>query len=298
MNASLKKICFYSFKGGAGRTVCMANVAGMLARELGATSKHPVLLLDLDLDSAGLTILLGQRDTFEGSRWSTAKLLSDFALDVDPLREEFFAKRMVDASSALGADAGAVRFVGAEVLGASEMALLKGDSFDRIDDFIGRCEENGIQGIIIDSASGWQQTAFLSHFVSDLVVYCCRLTHQFIEGTKLQLERFVDLCESERGRIPSIILLPVAVPPQNPNWEDRRKISLATLQGLSNTFKNRTRIEVADRNIDEVLSFKWYESVLAAKPQLEEDEATAKEAFESLAKQIRRMLTAKQQYGK
>jgi cellulose biosynthesis protein BcsQ len=291
MRSNLSKVCFYSFKGGAGRTVCTANVAGTLAKELGAAPSNPALLLDLDLDSAGLTILLGKRDLFEGSKWSTDKLLTDgWALDIDPLREDFFTNHLVDASAELGVEAGTVRFVGGEVVGASDIAPPDGESLIRINDLIERSEERGIRALIIDSASGWQQTARLSHFVSDVVVYCCRLTHQFIEGTKLQLTRFVELCESESGHIPSIILLPVAVPPMNPNWEDRRTISLAALQGLCNTFKNRTSIEMAGRSIDEVTSFKWYESVLAVKPKLDADEATAKEAFASLAGQIKRML--------
>src|SRR5882757_1983959 len=99
MTSSLKKICFYSFKGGAGRTVCTANITGRLSQRLGATREHPTLLLDLDLDSAGLTILLGQQKKFEDSKWSTNELLQgEVALDVDPIREEFFNKQMVDVS--------------------------------------------------------------------------------------------------------------------------------------------------------------------------------------------------------
>ncbi len=53
-----KVISFYSFKGGAGRTVCTANFAGTYARHIKATPERPILLMDMDLDSAGLTILL------------------------------------------------------------------------------------------------------------------------------------------------------------------------------------------------------------------------------------------------
>jgi cellulose biosynthesis protein BcsQ len=292
MGSGIKTICFYSFKGGAGRTVCTANVARFLAKELGATKKRPVLLLDLDLDSAGLTILLGQGSTFEGSKWSMYGILKgDLALDVDPVREDFFSTRVVDVSAELGADSGTVLFVGSEVVGASDIAIADGDSLDRMDDLVARSEEHGIGTIIIDSASGWQQAARLSHFTSDLVVYCCRMTHQFIEGTKLQLERFVELCEQERGRVPKIIILPVAVPPSTPTWEERKALAIGSLKALRSKLKDRTTVEMADSFVDEVVSFKWYESVLAKKAQLEQDEQVAQSAFESLAKQIHRLLS-------
>ena len=287
MSSSLKKICFYSFKGGAGRTVCTANIAATLSQRMGATRAHPTLLLDLDLDSAGLTILLGQQKQFEDSKWSTNKLLQDeLALDVDPIREEFFSKHMVDVSRELGAAPGTVRFIGGEIKGAASQSVPEGRALDLMLDFIDRCVENGNKGLIIDSASGWQPTAMLSHFLADVVVYCCRLTHQFIDGTKLQLEKFVELCEG-RGRVPRIVLLPVAVPPNHPDWDQRRDISLGALQSLCNRFKEQTRIQVASSSVDEVLSFKWYESVLAAKAELTaDDEIKAKKAFDNLAEQI------------
>jgi cellulose biosynthesis protein BcsQ len=287
MSASLKKICFYSFKGGAGRTVCIANIAGTLSQRMGATREHPTLLMDLDLDSAGLTILLEQQKRFENSPWSTNKLLQEeIALDVDPIREKFFSEHMVDVSRELGAVPGTVRFIGGEIKGAASLSVPEGRALDLLLDFIDRCVENGNQGLIMDSASGWQSTAMLSHFVSDVVVYCCRLTHQFIDGTKLQLEKFIELCEA-RGRVPSIVLLPVAVPPSHPDWDQRRDISMGALQSLCNRFKEKTRIQLARTPVDEVLSFKWYESVLAAKAEMTaEDEIKAKEAFDSLAEQI------------
>src|SRR4029077_1342184 len=165
MASELKKICFYSFKGGAGRTVCTANVSAFLAQELSATAKRPALLIDLDLDSAGLTILLGQRNKFEEKKWSMYGILKgDMSFDVDPVREEFFSKRAVDVSAELGADIGTVRFIGSEVVGASDISITDGDALDRMDDLVGRIEERGIGTIIMDSASGWQQAARISHF--------------------------------------------------------------------------------------------------------------------------------------
>lgn len=293
----MRTICFYSFKGGAGRTVCTANVAGFLAKHRNATEKNPMLLLDMDLDSAGLTILLGQRNAFEGRhngencKWSMYGILKgDLALDVDPVREDFFAKRVVDASHELGAKTGTIRFVGSEVVGASDSAISTGDSLDQLDDLIARSEEQGVETVVIDSASGWQQPARLSHFKADVVVYCCRMTHQFIEGTKLQLERSVDLCEEECGRIPKVIILPVAVPPITPRWEERKAQAINSFKALRSKFRDRTTVELANTFVDEVISFKWYESILATQSDLEPDEQMARAAYENLAKQISNLL--------
>ena len=45
-------ITFYSYKGGTGRTMALANVACLLARE--AEPERPVLVVDWDLEAPGL----------------------------------------------------------------------------------------------------------------------------------------------------------------------------------------------------------------------------------------------------
>lgn len=46
---------FYSYKGGSGRTTTLLNTTKHLADILGASKEHPILLVDADLESAGLT---------------------------------------------------------------------------------------------------------------------------------------------------------------------------------------------------------------------------------------------------
>ncbi len=56
MNSENSKcFSFYSYKGGSGRTTTLVNVAKHLAEKLNASKKHPLLLIDADLESAGLT---------------------------------------------------------------------------------------------------------------------------------------------------------------------------------------------------------------------------------------------------
>ena len=71
----MKLISFYSFKGGAGRTVCTANLVPLLGRLLGASKKTPMLVIDMDLDSAGLTHILEMHSKFDQSEWVSTNLI-------------------------------------------------------------------------------------------------------------------------------------------------------------------------------------------------------------------------------
>lgn len=46
---------FYSYKGGSGRSTTLVNTLPHLIKELKADSEHPILVVDADLESAGIT---------------------------------------------------------------------------------------------------------------------------------------------------------------------------------------------------------------------------------------------------
>jgi|GEM_PF-4931146 len=71
----MKIVTLYSFKGGAGRTVCTANLIPLLAKKMGATNKTPMLVIDMDIDSAGLTHILEQYPKFEDSDWVSTNFI-------------------------------------------------------------------------------------------------------------------------------------------------------------------------------------------------------------------------------
>ena len=48
-------ITFYSYKGGSGRSTTLVNTVMHLRNELEASPSHPILIVDADLESAGLT---------------------------------------------------------------------------------------------------------------------------------------------------------------------------------------------------------------------------------------------------
>ena len=62
MNA--KCYTFYSYKGGSGRTTTLLNTTKHLADVLHASKEHPILLVDADLESAGLTYFFGCKKRF------------------------------------------------------------------------------------------------------------------------------------------------------------------------------------------------------------------------------------------
>lgn len=54
----MKSVAFYSYKGGSGRTTACINFIYYFARKINASAEHPLILVDCDIDSCGLTYLL------------------------------------------------------------------------------------------------------------------------------------------------------------------------------------------------------------------------------------------------
>ncbi len=73
-------ITFYSYKGGTGRSMALANIAYLLAKDKNKTSDHGVLMMDWDLETPGLHSYF--RD-FCGASFTDAEDV-DEALDAHP----------------------------------------------------------------------------------------------------------------------------------------------------------------------------------------------------------------------
>lgn len=68
MSQKTKLYTFYSYKGGSGRSTTTMNTVLHLIDALGADSKHPILLVDADLESSGLTFFFRQENRFLGGK--------------------------------------------------------------------------------------------------------------------------------------------------------------------------------------------------------------------------------------
>ena len=71
---------FYSYKGGSGRSTALLNTVKYLIRDLGADAEHPILLVDADLESAGLTYYFGCQSKFSGDLNTASALNRSTAL--------------------------------------------------------------------------------------------------------------------------------------------------------------------------------------------------------------------------
>ena len=68
MSQKTKLYTFYSYKGGSGRSTTTMNTVLHLIDELGADPQNPILLVDADLESSGLTFFFHQENRFLGGR--------------------------------------------------------------------------------------------------------------------------------------------------------------------------------------------------------------------------------------
>ena len=293
MSNQVKVITMYSFKGGSGRTVCTANIATFMSKALGATRDHPLLIMDMDLDSAGLTTLLGLDKSFsERVHHCSSLLQKKFDIGNKSHQKSIFDEKegLVDVSRQFGAEPGTIRFLGTPVVGLEEYTHVRQDSAKQMRYFLDLCGDRQFVGVLIDSASGRQETAQLCHRVSDLVVYCFRLTEQFVYGTGHYLNHFIKVCEDEQQRIPAILLLPIAVPVVSAKWKQLYEMRIDMMDTWEKQYGKKTSVHLMRPGIPEVEAFKWFESVLYVKKNRSEDESKILHAFQNVATEIHTML--------
>ena len=119
-------ISFNSYKGGACSTTTCYNTLPYLAEKLGATSKQPILVFDVDLDSMGLTSLfLGKQKQGVAKKYSAKNLFVNdeskinatlYSDDLESIEEdEWFFSNFTKVGKHLGLkEDGSVLFLGAD----------------------------------------------------------------------------------------------------------------------------------------------------------------------------------------
>jgi cellulose biosynthesis protein BcsQ len=285
-----KVVTFYSFKGGAGRTVCTANVAHFIAKKRQATPENAVLLLDMDLDSAGLTIMLDHFETYRNLECSSTRIATGkFEVRLNDNRDSFRGS-LKDISNKSD-DPRTVLFLGARVVG-DDVLEATGGVRANIRNLFDVCDEEGIGTVLIDSASGQQEVAQICHDVSNVIVYCCRLTRQFILGTKWNIESFMKQRKLRAGKVPDVIIYPVAVPASRENWKKTYEAAMAELQFMANVVRREglASARVVEPVLSEVESFKWEETILVNKESPTDDEIAALASYSNLADAITELL--------
>ena len=283
-------ISFYSYKGGSGRSVCAANTVGYLAEKLKATPEAPLLVLDLDIDSAGITSLLSDPNKFDASDKKTnvkELFLGSADCTTGPEREKFTSS-LVDISKKVlpASQEGVVLLLGNTLNGRGESIGV--DNAGAIYEILTEGCRIPFKAIILDSASGMQSAAQVAHDISDVMVYCMRVGKQHRIGTEHMIENYGKSYGKEDDGVPfSTIVLPVAVPPpceEMKIYQDRANIGFDKIAN-----SQYGKVSFIEKGVPEVLSLKWEETVLAVKEKttpLMDDEKVAVDVYKTLVDEI------------
>ncbi len=291
---------FFSYKGGAGRSTTCLNTVPFLAKEMEAYKNAPILLIDMDIESAGMTYLLNKYIHFQKNydvkeflkgeeTWPVSRVNN---LDEHPLYQKF-----VPVGKELGLDDDySVMFLGVnDSDGKFDHKAAEGNIEEVMSKLNRFAENNGIRAIIMDSAAGDQMSADLAVYNSDKIVFCMRPTMQFRTGTTNYLHKF----SKKSGRSSDereIILLPTVVPKdiEIDGASQKENAINEIMKGVSQEFANpldinTTFISENMFGINEINRFKWQENTLyklQKEGDLEEDEKEGLRRYERLARII------------
>jgi cellulose biosynthesis protein BcsQ len=263
-------ITFYSYKGGSCRSVTAFNVLPFLVEALGATAKEPILVVDMDLDSAGITALFGEEQYFQNGYDVKSLLEVGFPganSKCADLGSHPFFEKVVPVGEKIGVENCAVLLLGAndnKILDNDEMG---GDRPESIKTLKQACRSNNFKALILDSASGDQVPAKISTAAATMIVCCMRPTRQFRTYTFQYLSRLKDRISSGT----KVILLPTAVPNRDVKYKNstEKNNSLELIREKIDNFNDSELNCLVDEfvredcfGIPEVEKFKWREDVL------------------------------------
>jgi len=301
-----KFISCFSYKGGAGRSTLAINVVPFLAEKLNATPERPLVLVDMDIDSCGLTYLFDLqnderilKDSVQywfSPKYSNMPMVDEedeieSALKHDMFRKLYPVGRFFDfedkAILCLPANPGvAIKGDGSEANNYDSRLSSNLVAFKRM------CKEVAC-GVLFDSAVGNQLTANWSNNCANYIMCCMRPTKQFRDGTN---RFFDDYDKKVRGK--KIIVIPNVVPTDeltisDRSGENREYPSYAKERILDEFTDNVTQnnnvyyLDLLEGNkfgIPKIDRFMWQEGVLRCAPDKRtEFEITALERYREIA---------------
>lgn len=206
----MKIISCFSYKGGAGRTTLLLNVTPYLAKDLNATEEKPLVLIDMDVDSCGLTYFFDLVNNANIDRINTQSFFGNYGSipkddDVESALEHKLFTGLFAVGKWFGLPDRAVLCLPAMPGSALGTNNYDGNS-SKVQEFLEECD--GICcGVVFDSAVGNQLTAGWSLSFSSEIICCMRPTKQFRDGT---IRFFRDYNERNTGK--RVIVVPNVVP--------------------------------------------------------------------------------------
>jgi len=300
--ARLKVISYFSYKGGAGRSTLAYNTIPILAKEhFQPTKNQPIIIIDTDLDSCGMSYLLGV-DADVKDDCCTQDLLKNGLKSLE--RPEFIwqhpnFKDLFAVGDKFGYEKDAILFLPAkDVKNVDDQGNYNDANnpfVEKLNNFIEFCKYYKVPAVILDSAVGNNAIANATNQVSKVVVCCMRPTIQFVNGTV----RFLKTIENGGGSFDGrkkIVVVPNVIPQETVTVDDRKypdyAISRITNQfnmladNLSEDSKITYRLDMLNTSefgIPAIPSFMWREGQLATQTELNENEKLALERYRKLA---------------
>lgn len=310
------RVTFFSYKGGAGRSVACANVADQLVRVFQRTTA----IFDFDTESVGQsyihgvekTLLLGRGGT--ANNWIYVQDLLDLerhgpAGEKEPIRlddkfDDLAARMLLDITETADKYKGYRRTP--DNTPSKILLLAKPVAEVRKPD--SRTPPSGplrtllhklahVDFVLFDSPSGTQPLAQLARNSSHAMVVFCRPSRQFLEGTRYFLQRLVDSAKDDHE--PLTVFVVLSAVPMGEEFRAQRDAAMAfirtmvrELQLAAKTHEKITiripddRSEGARRKlvIPEMARLKWQDEVVGRDGnELSSDVAAGLAAYQRLA---------------
>ena len=265
----MKTIAMYSYKGGSGRTVSTANIASILATEMG----KKVACVDFDIEGPGLKIVFGVNPEGADSH------VQDY-LNSSTAQDFNIQRAFIDVSSFLYSprlEEGRLYIFPA----SQDFKKRLPDNYDffQISDRIKYLKEK-VEELIkpdflfLDCPSGWRIMPKACTQASDLVMIFLRFARQHLLGT-MTIARLLDFMNNNFCFIPSAV--PQSLIDQNARVEAFRR-------ALEDTFPQHVFPEIPE---DERL--KWDEAplILDEETVRDHEEQHRRGAFDNILEKYR-----------
>ena len=287
----MNTITFFSYKGGSGRSTLLYNTLPLLANALNATTDNPIVVVDLDIDSRGLSFLFNCGNTTTEYLTSTL-LLNNSGANLPKDGQTIISKAKPIGQDLGLSDNGSVVFIPASKNSSAEL--------NNVIDGKGMAEglrkarktllNYGCKALIFDAPSGYQMAADAALSVSNKIVNVLRITRQFREGTRIFWQE-----KGTRFEDKEIILVPNAVPKEDTVSIYSVSTLLKKIEEIKNFIYDGNKVNTTFldefKGINEVALFKLKEENLYFNEKenvfLQEDEKAALKAYERLALELK-----------
>ena len=292
----MKKISCFSYKGGAGRTTLALNVVPFLAQKLGASPEHPLILVDMDVDSCGITYFFDLQDSENIREYCVQNLFGSSGRipqgNGGPIQEHKLFRYLCKVGNWFNYDPAAILCLpanpGDKFGGESNY---DGKQSPNLKAFITECEKNGCCGVLLDSAVGDQMVARWSNHHADTILCVMRPTKQFREGTERFFDEFDEYINDRR-----IIVIPNVVPTDPLTLAERdgthaypefakkaiHKAFEDNVERQDNQY-DLTMVEGENFGVPKIDRFMWQEGILYTVPDRTKTEEEALTCYKKIA---------------